>query len=230
MGKNLRQQRRGKGTSVYKSPSHRYIGSFNYPSKDASGIVTDIIHAPGRNVPVAVIGSGKNSFMNIAHEGMETGQNVGNEKTEPGNIVEIGKIPEGSKVYNIELHPGDGGRLCRSSGAFAVLIAHEKGKSVILMPSKQKKIISDGCRVTIGSVASSGRTEKPIRKAGTKAIMMRARGKYYPTVKGVAKNAVDHPFGGSAKPGKHKTVSKHMPPGRKVGSLSPRRMGKHKRG
>ncbi len=228
MGKNLRQQRRGKGTAVYKSPSHRYLGEIKY-EETTGGTVVDIVDAPGRNAPVAVIDSNGKHIMNIAHEGMQLGQNIGESAAASGNILELGKIPEGSKIYNIELHSGDGGRLCRSSGAFATLIAHEKGKSVLLLSSREKKILSDNCRATIGSVASSGRTEKPFRTAGQHSMAMRALGKYYPHVKGVAKNAVDHPFGGSTRPGKQKSVSRDMPPGKKVGSISPKRTGKKKK-
>jgi large subunit ribosomal protein L2 len=227
MGKNLRQQRRGKGTAVYKSPSHRYLGEIKY-EKTASGKVVDIIDAPGRNAPVAIIDSNGKKIMNIAHEGMQLGQSI-SESAAPGNIIELGKIPEGSKIYNIEMHSGDGGRLCRSSGTFATLIAHEKGKSILLLSSREKKALPDNCRATIGVVASGGRIEKPFRTAGQHSLAMRALGKYYPNVKGVAKNAVDHPFGGSTRPGKQKTVSRDMPPGKKVGSISPKRTGKIKK-
>ena len=101
-------------------------------------------------------------------------------------------------------------------------------KTVILLPSKKKKIISSKCRAMIGVVAGSGRLEKPFKKAGAKYYKMRAFGKVYPRTSGVSMNAVDHPFGGKTKPGKHITVSRHMPPGKKVGSISPKRTGKRK--
>lgn len=230
MGKNLRQQRRGRGAR-YKSPSHRYIGKISYPSKkeEIEGRVVAITHAAGRRMPVVFIDIKGKRLINIAQEGISIGQDISKNNIGTGTILDLGKIPEGSKICNIELHPGDGGKLCRSSGTFATVLAHEKGKSVILMSSKEKKVLSSECRATVGSVASSGRIEKPIRKAGKRFIIARSLGRYYPIVSGVAKNPVDHPFGGSAKPGKHKTISRHMPAGKKVGSISPRRMGKSKR-
>ena len=71
---------------------------------------------------------------------------------------------------------------------------------------------------------------KPFMKAGTKYHIMKSLGKLYPKGSGVAMNAVDHPFGGSASPGKHKTVARDAPPGKKVGNIAAKRMGKTKRG
>ncbi len=226
MGKNLRQQRRGKGK--YGSPSHRYLGKVKYEKQKGRGIVVDILHAPGRKSPLAVVDYSGRKVYQIASEGMKVGDVV--ESGTAGGVTELKDVPEGSKIYDIELHPGDGGKLCRSSGSFATLITKEKGKCVVLLPSKVKKVLPSNCRATIGSVAGSGRTEKPFMKAGRKFRVMKSLGRLYPRVSGVAMNALDHPFGGSAKPGKHKTVSRHMPPGKKVGSISPRRMGKKKRG
>jgi large subunit ribosomal protein L2 len=98
---------------------------------------------------------------------------------------------------------------------------------VIELPSKKKKSLHPTCRVTIGVPAGEGRNEKPWIKAGRKWHAMHRRGKLYPRTSGVAMNAYDHPFGsGYSGLGKHKSVSRHAPPGRKVGSISPRRTGK----
>lgn len=232
MGKNLRQQRRGRGSPRYRAPSHRFLGEVSYsyiPVNASEGTIVDILDAPGRTAPVSVIDFSGKKVLQIANEGTTIGQKIGFEIPKDGNILELENIPEGTKIYNIELRPGDGGRLCRSSGASATLISREKNKCLVLMPSKQKKIISAKCRATIGSVAGFGRTEKPFRKAGSMFHALRSFGRLYPRVSGVSMNPVDHPFGGKAKPGKHKTVSRHMPPGKKVGSISARRMGKKKR-
>jgi len=223
MGKNLRQQRRGKGSGVYKNLGHRQIGRIIY--KATGGIVKDIVHARGRMAPVAVITSNGKDYMNIAHSSVKIGQSL---DKGTGSIQEIGGIPEGTKIFNIEVHPMDGGKLCRSSGAAATIVGHDKKKTVILLPSKRKKTLSSRCRATLGSAAGFGRKEKPFRKAGNKYHAMRSRNKQYPRVSGVSMNAVDHPFGGTANPGKHKTVSRGMPPGRKVGSIAARRTGKKK--
>lgn len=231
MGKNLRQQARGKGGPRYRSPGHRFLGDVSYtyiPTNVQSGIVVDIVDAPGRYTPLAVVNFKGTKVLYLPPGGLELGQTIDFESPDTGNILALGKIPEGTKIFNVELRPGDGGRLCRSSGAFAVLMSKERGACTILLPSGEKKVLLAECRATVGSAAGSGRTDKPFMKAGTKYYAMRALNRLWPSTKGVAMNPVDHPFGGKTKPGKHKTVSKHMPPGRKVGSLSPRRMGKRK--
>lgn len=231
MGKNLRQQRRGKGSPRYRSPGHRYRGRVSYdfiPHDAKDGIVKDIVDAPGRYVPLAKVEFSGKTVLQIPSRGMRVGQIVNFENPDEGNILELGKIPEGSSIFNIELHPGDGGTLCRSSGASATLVTKENDKCVVLLPSKNKKTLSSACRATIGVASGSGRGDKPFRKAGLKHYAMKGMNRYYPTVRGRAKNAVDHPFGGSNL-GKHKTVSRNAPPGKKVGSVSPRRMGKRKR-
>ena len=216
MGKNLKQQRRGKGSPKYRT-SHKY--PVNHDSKE--GIVVDIIHSKGRKSPVAVVEHAGKRFFQLASKGIGIEKKV--------EVAELGNISEGTKIYDIETRPGSGGRMCRSPGTSATLIAREKNRCVILLPSKEKKVLSGKCKAVIGEVSGSGRTEKPFRKAGSRFYEMRALGKIYPRTSGVAMNPVDHPFGGSAKPGKHKTVSRHQPPGKKVGSISPKRTGKRKR-
>ncbi len=229
MGKNLRQQRRGRGSPTYRSPGHRYLGKVTYTNMPLSenGRVVDIMHAPGRHVPVAVVDFNGQKSLVIAAEGLQSGEVLTN-TVKTGSIVKLSNVPEGSKVYNIEFNPGDGGRLCRTSGAFATVISREGKWCTLLLPSKKKKVVSAECLATVGSVASSGRLEKPFMKAGTKHHAMKALGRLYPHTAGVSMNAVDHPFGGQTRPGKAKTVSRHMPPGKKVGSISPRRTGKRK--
>ena len=232
MGKNLIQQRRGRGKGRYRSPGHRFRGRPSYayiPRDSEKGIVVDIMDAPGRSTPLVVVDFKGKKILQIPHEGAFVGQEINMQDLEAGNILSLNRIQEGTRVFNIELYPGDGGKLCRSSGSFGTVISREGGKVIVEMPSKEKKVLSARCLATIGSVAGSGRIEKPFLKAGYKYHAMHSRGKLYPTVRGVAKNAVNHPFGGSTKPGKHKTTSHNTSPGAKVGSVSPRRMGKRKK-
>jgi len=232
MGKNLIQQRRGRGKGRYRSPGHRFRGrpSYSYIPRDSEkGIVVDIQDAPGRSTPLAVVDFKGKKILQIPHEGVFVGQEVNMQELSSGNILSLNRIQEGTKVFNIELYPGDGGKLCRSSGSFATVISREGNRVVVEMPSKEKKVLSSDCLATIGTVSGSGRIEKPFLKAGYKYHARHATGRRYPTVRGVAMNAVDHPFGGSTKPGKHKTTSHNTSPGAKVGSVSPRRMGRKKK-
>ena len=130
------------------------------------------------------------------------------------------------KIYNIEMKPGDGGKLARAAGNAATIVSHGK-KTIVRLPSKAQKAFDNMCRATIGSVAGSGRGEKPIAKAGKNFYRNRARPKIWPKVRGVAMNAVDHPHGSGRKQtiGINSTVSRNAPPGRKVGHIAAKRTG-----
>lgn len=226
MGKRIRAQRKGL-SKKYRSPGHRRKGRPQY--KKGEGKVVDIIHEMGRPLIKVKNKNGEN-FLMIAPEGISVGDKimVGDGEVKIGNVLPLGKIPEGVPIFNIEGVPGDSGKFVRSSGSFGFITGKGK-KCVVKLPSKKTKELNKDCLATIGVVAAGGRVEKPFVKAGTKHIVMRAKGKLHPVTSGVAMNPVDHPFGGRTKPGKPKTVSRNAPPGAKVGSISPRRTGRRKR-
>jgi len=226
MGKRIRAQRKGVSRK-YRSPGHRRKGEPKY--KKGEWIVTDIIHEMGRPLMEVKNENGEKLLM-IAPEGISVGDKimVGDGDVEIGNVLPLEKIPEGIPIFNIENIPGDGGKFIRSGGNFGFILSKGK-KCVVRLPSKKTKEFHPECLATIGVVAGGGRIEKPFVKAGTKHIVMRAKGKLHPVTSGVAMNPVDHPFGGKTKPGKPKTVSRHAPPGAKVGSIAARRTGKKKR-
>ena len=197
-----------------------------------TGEVVDIEHDPARSAPVALVefNDGDQRFV-LAPEGVGIGETIQigiTAEIKPGNTLPLAEIPEGVPVCNVEARPGDGGRFARASGVNATLITHDRNAAVVQLPSGQVKRLDPQCRATIGVVAGGGRTEKPFVKAGKKHHKLRARGTKYPRVRGVAMNAVDHPFGGGGRqhPGRPKSVSKNAPPGRKVGAISSRRTGK----
>lgn len=232
MGKRLQTQRRGRGKGKIKVPSHKHKGSAQYPHQlTGKGIVEKILHDSGRSAPVAQIKTddGRKETM-IAPEGIQTGQTIYFEKHEElniGDIIPLREIPEGAPIYNIELSPGDGGKIARSAGNYATIIFRGKDESLVRLPSGKIKAINANCKATIGIVAGGGRHEKPFLKAGTKHIAARARGKLHPVVKGVAMNPVSHPHGGGGHQhvGKGGTVKKGAPPGKKVGSIGAKRTG-----
>lgn len=170
--------------------------------------------------------------MIIAAEGSKVGDAVhfsdDKEVVRPGNIIPVGVINEGFPVYNIELKPGDGGKLVRAGGSSATIVAHETDKTVIRLPSGQFKTISSDCRATVGAVAGGGRKDKPYLKAGKKYIARRVQGKLHPVVRGVAMSAVDHPHGGGSHQhvGKPSTIRRGASPGQKVGNIAAKRTGR----
>ncbi|MCD6367937.1 MAG: 50S ribosomal protein L2 [Candidatus Aenigmarchaeota archaeon] len=227
MGKRIRAQRKGVSRK-YRSPGHRRKGEPEY--RKGEWLVTDIIHEIGRPLIELKSLTSNESFLMIAPEGIGVGDiiKVGSGEVEIGNVLPLSEIPEGIPIFNIEGIPGDGGKFIRSSGSFGIILSKGK-KCVVKLPSKKTKEFNPECMATIGMVAGGGRIEKPFVKAGTKHIAMRAKGKLHPVTSGVAMNPVDHPFGGKTKPGKPKTVSRHAPPGAKVGSIAARRTGRRKR-
>ena len=235
MGKRLIQQRRGRNKTKFNAPGHRYRGQIKYlhDKEIKKGIVEDIIHDPGRTAPVARVKTEDNKKISIiASEGLKVGDTIkisDNKKDiGVGNVLTLNAIPEGAPVYNIELKPGDGGKLVRSGGNYATVVTHNKDKTVIQLPSGRFKTVSGDCRATVGVVAGGGRDDKPFLKAGKKHYAMRTRGKQYPIVRGVAMAAVNHPHGGGGHQhvGKPYTVKRGAPPGRKVGSIAARRTGR----
>jgi len=227
MGKHIVAQRRGHGSLVYRSPSHRHVKILKHPM-DGEYKVTDLIQAPGRNAPLIVSESetGKKN-MQLAFNGAYVGQvySVGKASTPvSGDTSTLGNVPDGSLVFNIESMPGDGGKFCRTAGASALVVSH--GTSVALkLPSGKTKLFNPACKATVGLVAGSGARDIPILKAGRHIHYLQSKAKRPYTVRGVAMNAVNHPHGGGNHQhvGRPSTVGRGTPPGRKVGRLSPQR-------
>lgn len=236
MGKRLRSQRRGRGTRVYRSLSHKYKTEAKYlpdeKDKLSEGTVIDIINDPSKNAPIGIIkfNNGNQNSMILA-EGTITNTNIISGSKSPvaaGNILPLSRITEGIPVFNIEAVPEDGGKFIRSSGMFGIIISRDSKKVVVKMPSKKLKEFNPSCRATIGIIAGGERKTKPFGNASSKFYAMKAKNKKYPTTSAVAMNAVDHPFGGCANPGIPKTTKKTAPPGAKVGSFGAKRTGKKK--
>lgn len=202
-------------------------------SEATSGEIKDLIHSTGHNAPLAIIEYDDNQISMIpAPEGIRVGEkiNLGKGDTTPGSVLVLENIPEGTTIYNIETMPGDGGKLVRSTGGFARVIAKTEKGIIIELPSKAQKVINPKCRAIIGIIAGSGRTEKPLMKAGNMYHKRKARNKQYPIVSGGAMNAVAHPHGGSSSShkGRPTIARKNAPAGAKVGSIKPRRTGRRK--
>lgn len=232
MGKRIIQRARGRGGPRYRSPGHRFIGkvSYNLSPNIKQGLVLDIVHDPGRNAPLMLVEfpDGTQRYQ-IAPEGIKVGDLISyGSGFSIGSVVPVSTLQEGTKIFGIETFPGSGPKLCRSSGSYAVVLGEVKNKIRIKLSSKKLMELDKKCLASIGIPAGGGRLDKPWVKAGKKFYAKKARNKLWPIVSGVKMNPLDHPFGGKTKPGIPKSVSRHAPPGRKVGALAPRRMGKRK--
>ncbi|MEM0121578.1 MAG: 50S ribosomal protein L2, partial [Thermoprotei archaeon] len=225
MGKRILVRRAGRGTSVFRSPTWKRVGAARYPLLERlKGVVVELLHDPGRGVPVARVKYENGQFFTVAWEGCWVGQEVELGRDAPplnGNVLPLSAVPDGAKVFNIELKLGDGGSIARASGAYCTVVSHGEGKVVLTLPSGASKVLDARCRATIGVAAAGGRIEKPFMKAGVKYHLMKAKPTKYPRVRGVAMNIVSHPHGGGNHPSvsRSTTVSRRLPPGKKVGHI-----------
>ena len=236
MPKRLKHQKRGKGsptfTATKKGPGKSsHIDLNDEQKKDViTGEIIELLNDPGRTAILAktLFENGKIEYL-IAAEGINLGQTieVGTKaKISIGNVSFLKDLPEGCPIFNIELIPGDGGKLVKSSGLYALVMTKEKEKVFVKLPSGKIIPMKPGARATIGCISGGGRQEKPFIKAGKKFHAMKARSRPYPSVRGVAMNPVDHPFGGSQHhPGKSKSTPRSAPSGRKVGAIASKRTG-----
>ncbi len=240
MGKLLIQQRRGKGSPAYKRPSHRYFTRItyrNYDDKERTGVlngeVTNFIDDPARTCILMQVKleTGEKLFL-PAPEGIKIGDSFqqGNDAGVAfGNVLPLGKIPDGIPIYNIESHPGNGGIFVRAAGSSAFVVSHDANTVTVLLPSKKTKKLGASCRAQVGVICGGGRLEKPMMKAGANHYKKHAQNRTWPNVRGVAMNAVAHPYGGSQHhAGKPTTTSRNAPPGRKVGHIAARSTGRRK--
>lgn len=238
MGKKLRQQRRGKGSNVYRKPVNHFKADVVFPKRTLNnkvmGEVVEFIDDPGHTAPLMKIRyDDYTESILIAPEGIKLGDKIEEghgANITLGSILKLGEIPDGMPVYNIESFPGDGGKLTRAAGSFATIVAHNQNTVTVSLPSKKNVDLSPDCRAEIGAVAGGGAKAKPIMKAGKNFYIKHAVNRTWPTNRGVKSNPVDHPFGGKQHhKGASSMTSRNAPPGAKVGHIAARRVGRRKR-
>ncbi len=240
MGKKLPQQKRGKGTPRYRSPSSRYKADLNYRTYDdmeKTGVLTAkvlcFVDDPARDALLMGVeyDNGERGFL-LAPEGIAIGDELevgAQAKLKLGSVLPLYRIPDGAYIYNIERTPGDGGKMVKSPGSYANVVSKEGGKIYVRLPSRTTKILSGECRAQLGVVAGGGRLEQPLLKAGNAYYKMKARNRLWPKVRGVHKAAYSHPHGGKQHhAGKPTTVARGTPPGGKVGHIAAKATGRKK--
>ncbi len=165
-------------------------------SKDAiPAKVATIEYDPNRSARIALLHyrDGEKRYI-LAPLGLKVGDMVESGSAadiKPGNCLPIKAIPVGTVIHNIELRPGEGGKLVRSAGVSAQLMAKEDEYSQVRMPSGEVRKIHILCRATIGQLGNIEHENQVIGKAGRSRHMGKR-----PSVRGIAMNPVDHPHGG----------------------------------
>ncbi len=157
--------------------------------------VATIEYDPNRSARIALLHyrDGEKRYI-LAPLGLQVGDVIESGPSadiKTGNALPIKNIPIGTLIHNVELRPGQGGRLVRSAGVGAQLMAKEGEYSQVRMPSGEVRKIHVECRATIGQLGNIDHENQIIGKAGR----VRHMGKR-PSVRGIAMNPVDHPHGG----------------------------------
>ena len=167
--------------------------------------VASIEYDPNRTTYIALLHyvDGAKSYI-LAPQGLRPGATVeSGEKADiqPGNALPLRSIPTGTIVHNVELIPGQGGKLGRSAGSAIQVVAKEGAMVTVRLPSSEMRLVRADCRATVGTLSNSEHQNVKIGKAGRN----RHKGKR-PQTRGIAMNPVDHPHGGGEA---HKTPGGH---------------------
>ncbi len=187
----------GRRTMRYRGGGHkrRYRLIDFKRDKQGEAIVDSIQYDPYRSAYIALItyGDGEKAYI-LAPKGLEVGQTIQSGRgvaPETGNCLYVAEVPLGAIMHNIEMQPGQGGKLVRSAGVSAVMMGREDRFAVVRMPSGEVRRILLTCRATIGTVGNPDHNLEIMGKAGRN----RWKGRR-PRVRPVVMNPVDHPMGG----------------------------------
>jgi len=167
--------------------------------------VATIEYDPNRSAYIALLhyADGEKAYI-LAPSAIEVGNSVSSgpgSDIRPGNCLALGEMPVGTVVHNVEMKPGQGGKLGRSAGTSIQLVAKEGEMVTLRLPSSEMRMVRAECRATIGTLSNAEHQNVKIGKAGRS----RHKGKR-PQTRGIAMNPVDHPHGGGEA---HKTPGGH---------------------
>lgn len=198
----------GKISARHRGGGHKRFYRMVDFKRDKDGIpavVNSIEYDPNRSCNIALLHykDGEKRYI-LAPLGVKAGDVVeSGTGVEPktGNAMPLKDIPVGMMVHNVELIPGQGGKLGRSAGLSIQLLSKEGKYAHVKLPSGEVRLVHSLCRATIGQVGNIDHENVTIGKAGR----MRHKG-WRPKVRGVAMNPIDHPHGG----GEGKSSAGHM--------------------
>ena len=171
------------------------IIDFKRKKDDMPATVIGIEYDPNRTSNIALIKyeDGTLNYI-LAPLGLKDGDTVvsgAKSDIRIGNCLPIENIPVGTLIHNIELNPGQGGKLVRTAGGEAQLMAKEGKYAHVRLPSGEMRLVLARCRATIGTIGNTDHGNIKLGKAGRKRHLG-----IRPTVRGSVMNPVDHPHGG----------------------------------
>ncbi len=188
----------GRKTSRHRGGGHKRqyrVIDFKRTKDGVTARVASIEYDPNRTCRIALLhyADGDKAYI-LAPKGLKVGDQVASghgADIRPGNAMALRYIPVGTVVHNVELRPGQGGKMARSAGTAVQLVAKDGDYATLRMPSTEMRRVMIDCRATVGEV---GNAEHELTKVG-KAGRNRWKG-VRPQTRGVAMNPVDHPLGG----------------------------------
>lgn len=188
----------GRKTSRHRGGGHKKqyrVVDFKRNKDGVPATVKAIEYDPNRTCRIALLyyADGEKRYI-IAPRGLEVGAVVESGRGAdilPGNALPLRYIPVGTTVHNVELRPGQGGKMARSAGMSIQLVAKEGEYATLRLPSTEMRRVPIDCRGTVGEIGNEQHELVKIGKAGRN----RWKGKR-PQTRGVAMNPVDHPLGG----------------------------------
>ncbi|OQX80394.1 MAG: 50S ribosomal protein L2 [Bacteroidetes bacterium 4484_276] len=188
----------GKMTMRYLGGGHKQKYRIIDFRRDKDGIpatVKTVEYDPNRSARIALVfyADGEKRYI-IAPKGIKVGQTILSGKgvsPDVGNTLYLSEIPFGTVIHNIELRPGQGGKMARSAGSYAQLMTREGKFAILKLPSGETRMILQTCKATIGIVSNMDHSLEVSGKAGRTRWLGRR-----PRVRGVVMNPVDHPMGG----------------------------------
>lgn len=188
----------GKITCRHRGGGHKRmyrVIDFKRDKDDVSAEVLTIEYDPNRTCNIALVQyeDGQKRYI-LAPVGLRVGTTIhSGQKVEPrvGNCMPLSSIPLGMAVHNIEMRPGQGGKMVRTAGGSAKLMAREGKHAHLVLPSGEMRMINAKCRATLGQLGNVEHQNVRLGKAGRKRHLGRR-----PHVRGSAMNPVAHPMGG----------------------------------
>jgi large subunit ribosomal protein L2 len=179
---------------------------FKRDREGVEGKIAAIEYDPNRSSRIALVHytDGIKKYI-IATKNMKVGDRIQSGKgidVAEGNCLKLRDIPMGGMVHNIEIRPGAGGKVARSAGMSATVLAKEGDYAHVRLPSGEVRLFNLECRATVGQVGNEEHSLISLGKAGRKRWMG-----IRPTVRGTVMNPCDHPHGGGE--GKNKTAGRH---------------------
>jgi len=198
-GRNNKGHVTSRGIAGGHKQKYRYI-DFKRRNWGVEGTVERLEYDPNRTAFIALVNYGTDAEGKVQQAYILAPQRFGvgdkviaDKRTDvkPGNAMELGQMPVGTIVHNVEMKPMKGGQIARSAGTYVQVVGRDRGMVIVRLNSGEQRYIHGECMATVGAVSNPDNQNQNLGKAG-RSRWMGSR----PLTRGVAKNPVDHPHGG----------------------------------